>query len=279
MVDFSGIGGDDKCGVYIALALLTDLPACKAAFFRDEEIGTVGAGLAQMEFFDDCAFALQADRRGSEDVVFTAGGVEMTSRKFQDALLPIMHRYHRRVELHGALTDVMTLKENGLPICAINASAGYHRPHNAREYVVIREVMATKRLFRDICTHLGDRQWVHSAPKRVYAPVKGVTKGGKFHRYDDYDDGYGYGYGLWADTRDYPVTVIRNGQKFVKMELAESLTDAWCPECTRSQLFWDEKAKQVWCLECNDWARVIVEELLIADDAEQLALPSGEGQG
>ena len=39
----AGIGGDDKIGVFIALYFLRHLPAVKAAFFCDEEIGFVQA--------------------------------------------------------------------------------------------------------------------------------------------------------------------------------------------------------------------------------------------
>lgn len=35
----TGIGGDDKVGVYICLSMLHNLPACKAVFFKDEEVG------------------------------------------------------------------------------------------------------------------------------------------------------------------------------------------------------------------------------------------------
>jgi hypothetical protein len=33
----TGIGGDDKCGVYACLELLKELPNLKAAFFVSEE--------------------------------------------------------------------------------------------------------------------------------------------------------------------------------------------------------------------------------------------------
>ena len=38
-VNPTGIGGDDKCGVYACLELLKELPNVKAAFFVSEETG------------------------------------------------------------------------------------------------------------------------------------------------------------------------------------------------------------------------------------------------
>ena len=39
----TGIGGDDKAGVFACLTLLLELPALKAAFFVSEEIGCKGS--------------------------------------------------------------------------------------------------------------------------------------------------------------------------------------------------------------------------------------------
>lgn len=40
-----GLGGDDKAGIVIALTIMEMLPACKAVFFVEEEIGCGGSGL------------------------------------------------------------------------------------------------------------------------------------------------------------------------------------------------------------------------------------------
>ena len=44
----TGIGGDDKCGVYGCLELLNELPNLKAAFFVSEETGCKGSFKAVM---------------------------------------------------------------------------------------------------------------------------------------------------------------------------------------------------------------------------------------
>jgi tripeptide aminopeptidase len=162
----TGVGGDDKCGIAIALHCLKELPACKVAFFRDEEIGTVGAKLAKMEFFDDCAFVLQADRKGHDDFVSNAGGVELFDEEFQTATRGLLHEFDFQLYTWGSLTDVMTLKEKGLDVVAVNISAGYYNPHREDEYIVVRDLLRSAALMLRLCEELGYKRWLHkSAPR------------------------------------------------------------------------------------------------------------------
>ena len=78
----TGIGGDDKCGIYTCLDNLLREKVIKLAFFVDEEIGCVGSGNADMTFFDDVSFVLQADRQGYEDVAIDIYGIEMFGGEF-----------------------------------------------------------------------------------------------------------------------------------------------------------------------------------------------------
>lgn len=161
---FQGVGGDDKVGVYIALAALEHFPACKAVFFRDEEIGCLGSSLAEFTFFDDCAFVLECDRKGNGDFVDDIYGTQMFGAEFKLAVDPILMRYGYR-RTGGGITDVGQLKEDGLPIVAANMSCGYFNPHTANEYIVIKDVQRCQRLVFAIIEQLGDRQWFHCAPQ------------------------------------------------------------------------------------------------------------------
>lgn len=174
----TGVGGDDKVGVYIALQLLEEEPVMKAAFFVDEERGCVGSGLACMDFFNDCRFVLQADRRGSTDFITNAGGVELCSKAFKRAVRPLLSLYGYK-EAQGMMTDVMELKRRKLPVSAINASCGYHRPHCADEYVNVKQVEQCLDLFRAIierCTRPYKHEY-RPAPAPVPAIVP-VSYGG-----------------------------------------------------------------------------------------------------
>ena len=55
----TGIGGDDKCGVFACLALLKELPYVKAAFFVSEETGCHGSMKADESFFKNVGYGIQ----------------------------------------------------------------------------------------------------------------------------------------------------------------------------------------------------------------------------
>jgi len=170
----SGIGGDDKVGVFIALRCLELFDNCKAAFFVNEESGCVGSGEADLDFFNDCRFVLQADRKGHEDFITNASGVELSGKEFQKDIAHILKKYGYK-HASGMMTDVMQLKEDGLKVAAANVSCGYHRPHAADEYVVISQVNNTLALFCEIIEQCG-KVYKHKAPARTYGNYGGYSR-------------------------------------------------------------------------------------------------------
>jgi putative aminopeptidase FrvX len=163
----TGIGGDDKCGLFCALEIMGKLPACKAAFFVDEEVGCLGSSAADMDFLKhDCAFVLQADRRGSSDFVTAIGGRPMSSVEWQKAIKPLLNAHGYKPST-GAMTDVEALRDNGLGICAANMSAGYHNPHQDTEYIVLSELENVVKLMLAICRAHGHKRWEFIPPERV----------------------------------------------------------------------------------------------------------------
>lgn len=147
-----GIGGDDKCGIWACIQLLDSLPAMKAAFFVDEEVGCMGSLRAEMNFFDNVRFVLQADRRGNSDFVTDIMG-GLSSKAFQKSVSPFLQK-HGYKKCHGGMTDVMQLRDNGLKISTANISAGYYHPHTPQEFIVVADLERTIALMRDICESL-----------------------------------------------------------------------------------------------------------------------------
>lgn len=135
--DQTGIGADDKNGIWVALRCLEKYPAIKVAFFVGEEIGCVGSRSADMSFFDDVRFVLQCDRKGSGDFITTAGGVELCSKNFIEVVNPTVWGYKKET---GLTTDVMSLKQRGLEVSCCNISCGYYEAHTNREYTVFSEL-------------------------------------------------------------------------------------------------------------------------------------------
>jgi putative aminopeptidase FrvX len=133
----AGIGADDKNGIWVALRLLEKFDAMKAAFFVQEEVGCKGSGAADMTFFDDCRFVLQADRKGGSDFINVAGGTELCNSKF----IKDMHLGDYGYKCtQGLTTDVMTLKQRGLKVSCANISCGYYNPHTPDEYTSFAEL-------------------------------------------------------------------------------------------------------------------------------------------
>jgi putative aminopeptidase FrvX len=151
----SGIGGDDKVGIYIGLRCLEYYDAIKLAFFVDEERGCIGSGGADMSFFDDCRFVLQADRRGNTDFVVNASGTKLSSKKFKKAVRPLISDYGYSFS-DGMMTDVMQLKQNGLKVSCANISCGYYRPHAVDEYVVVDHVENCLDMFITLIDNMED---------------------------------------------------------------------------------------------------------------------------
>lgn len=187
-----GIGGDDKNGVWICMKMLKELDDVKVVFFRDEEIGCEGSGLAKMEFFDDCRFVIQCDRRGNRDFISNASGVDLCPDTFGE----IATSYGYKVT-YGMMTDVMTLKEKGLSVAACNLSCGYHNPHSDNEYTSVRDLVLCKNVVYDMCTKID-----YVIPHK-YERINWWDKydGGLYDRYW-YDD---YRYATYyQDYTDYP---------------------------------------------------------------------------
>lgn len=187
----TGIGGDDKVGIYIALRMLLRLPACKVAFFHSEEIGCVGSRDADIRFFRDCKFILQADRRGYGDWITDIGCGNISSKEFQEAVKPIATEYGYKFKT-GAMTDVEALSKANVGVSCANVSCGYYHPHTDGEYVVIHEVGLVEDMFYDVAKRLEHKRWDNTYVNTYVAPVY-TPKTYK----PDYD------WGRYAE-RDYP---------------------------------------------------------------------------
>ena len=161
-----GVGGDDKVGVYACLQALLDFPVIKVVFFRQEEIGCLGSANANMQFFNDCNFVLQLDRRGHSDFSINAGGVELSSPEFREKMKPLLSKW-RFKEARTITTDVMKLKQRGLDICAANISCGYYYPHTYYEVVLTNDVNRAYCLAHEIITKFGSNSFEH-----IYRPPK-----------------------------------------------------------------------------------------------------------
>ena len=196
----TGIGGDDKVGIYIAMTMLDNLDYCKAAFFRDEEIGCVGSSLADMSFFSDVRFVLQCDRKGNKDFVYNIFGTDLYGEDFYNDISPIIEEYGYS-ESTGGLTDVYQLAENRVGVAVANMSCGYYNPHCDDEMINLHDVENCLNMVYSIMTNC-TKVYTFDLPPKVtksYGSSFNYSKGYGNSYSSGYGKSFGSGYGGYAD--------------------------------------------------------------------------------
>jgi hypothetical protein len=188
--EIQGLGADDKNGLWIGLKCLESFEVIKVAFFVGEEIGCVGSSKCDMEFFADARFVVEADRRGSGDLITNISGMKIASDAFLNSFDYASFGYK---STSGLMTDVLELSERGVGVSCINMSCGYYNPHTDEEFTIIDDLLNALDLVEHIVTTCTD----------VY-PHKAEYS---YSRYGyGYGCGYGYGHGyigLKEDDDDY----------------------------------------------------------------------------
>ena len=131
------IGGDDKVGVAIALAVAEFYPQFSCILVANEEIGCVGSSFMSRDLpIHD--LLVQNDRRGANDLVGEIWGSSIASKSAIDAALELLP--HRKSE-QGMMTDVQEFADARRVKNAFNMSCGYYGPHSAQEHVVVMEAI------------------------------------------------------------------------------------------------------------------------------------------
>jgi len=140
----TGIGGDDKCGVFACLSLLKELPVVKAAFFVSEETGCHGSRNSDPKFFDNVGYVIQFDAPENWMISETCSGVQLFDRNSEffdkcDQVLTESMDLKKMKYMRHPYTDVYALTTK-YGISSINFSIGYYNYHTENEYVVIEDV-------------------------------------------------------------------------------------------------------------------------------------------
>ena len=131
----NGIGGDDRCGVYMIFEVLRKYN-CSVLFCEDEEVGGVGARLfTKTDLADGLKFnyIIEFDRRGSNDAVF----YDCDNPEFTEFVTKEFYE-----EAHGSFSDI-SIVAPALGCAAVNLSCGYYNAHTKDEYVVLSEMYAS----------------------------------------------------------------------------------------------------------------------------------------
>lgn len=132
-----GIGGDDRCGIYMILKIAR-FTKCSILFCEDEEIGTIGAtkfvkGYGKLcdEISKDCNYLVEFDRANEKDAVFyDCDNPEFTKFITKSGWFK---------ESWGSFSDISVVAPS-TGLAAVNFSCGYYKAHTTTEYVVLEEM-------------------------------------------------------------------------------------------------------------------------------------------
>lgn len=137
----TGIGADDKAGIFVCLNLLERFDNLRAVFFAAEECGCVGARNAEEDFFQSVAYLIEYDCPSRNMLSYTTSGVQLFSNQgcFIREALPVLRKHGTVLWQHHPFTDVTALRRR-FPISCLNLSCGYYNWHAKNEFIKIDEV-------------------------------------------------------------------------------------------------------------------------------------------
>lgn len=128
----NGIGGDDRCGIYMVLEIVKYFN-CSVLFTEDEELGGVGAEkfiktkiASELEF----NYMIEFDRANANDAVF----YECDNPEFEEFIVDEFYK-----TAYGTFSDISILAPY-IGCAAVNLSCGYYKAHTKDEYVVLPEM-------------------------------------------------------------------------------------------------------------------------------------------
>lgn len=126
-----GIGGDDRCGVYIICMLVMEGYKPSIAFMHDEEIGCIGSGEFIKEFTPNnlyqLNFAIQFDRKGHQESVY----YQCENDEFETYINSF--GFNTKI---GSYTDICVICPS-YGIAGVNLSAGYQNEHTKSEIIML----------------------------------------------------------------------------------------------------------------------------------------------
>ena len=132
-----GIGGDDRCGIYMILQIIKT-HKCSVLFCEDEEIGGVGSRkFCKTELVNelsDLNYLIELDRANGTDAVF----YDCDNYDFTDFIENNTgYKYS-----YGSFSDISNLSP-ACKVASVNLSCGYYNAHSTSEYVIVEEMLNT----------------------------------------------------------------------------------------------------------------------------------------
>lgn len=179
-----GIGGDDRCGVYMITEIIKT-HKCSVLFCEDEERGGIGSDIfCESKYIADLKemkYLIELDRANGTDAVF----YDCDNYDFIDFIE--QNTIFR--ENYGSFSDISNLSP-ACKVASVNLSCGYYNAHSNSEYVIVEEMLNTieqvKKLLEVECDCFEYIEYTRSYHGYPYYRNYNVNSGSK--SYDFYDD-------------------------------------------------------------------------------------------
>ena len=170
-----GIGGDDRCGIYMILDIIKD-HKCSVLFCEDEESGGIGSRkFCKTELIKDLEnmkYLIELDRaNGNDSVFYDCDNPEFTQ---------FIEENTEYKEAGGTFSDISHLAPECM-VAAVNLSCGYYHAHTLEEEVVVEEMLHTIEVVKKLL----------------------AVECEQFEYVEANYGFYGYGYGRYFDDEDY----------------------------------------------------------------------------
>lgn len=197
----NGIGGDDRCGVYMIFEIIKKFN-CSVLFCEDEEDGGIGANkfvktdLARTLDFN---YIIEFDRANANDAVFYS----CDNYDFEKFITRDFYKIN-----YGTYSDICDIAPV-IGCAAVNLSCGYYKAHTKDEYVVLSDMENSIKAACDILAR--------------------TTQNDKFEyvEYFEYGAWNGYGYNGFIDYNDQVYYLIQY--------ISEHGVDEWYETFARSK--------------------------------------------
>lgn len=201
-----GIGGDDRCGIYMILNILKEYD-CHVVFLEDEEIGCVGAkkfvktkACAKLK---NCGlkYIIEFDRKDCNHAVT----YNCDNKEFDEFITKEFFKKE-----YGTCSDISYIAPE-LEVAAVNLSCGYYKEHHIEEWVNLAQMERV----------IVEAEKILERTKNIKEPFKYIeckryaSSGyGNYYnnRWDDYDDFYN-SYGGYGSRYNYSYTKNKKDDK------------------------------------------------------------------
>lgn len=221
-----GIGGDDRCGVWMILRLLQYGYDPHIVFLEDEEIGCVGAKkfaasktMKELKENGGIKYIIEFDRKNSNDAVY----YNCDNKEFDEF---ITKEYFEKA--YGTSSDICYIAPE-LGVAAVNLSCGYYEEHTLYHYVILKEMYEVAyqvaKIFdrtKKIMEEDGMEPFKYVKCESSLCSYRSYGRGGYY--YDYYDDCVDYNYNRRSKT--YLCIYNENNELKYNYSYAVSLNDA-----------------------------------------------------